>query len=426
MLDFLATLESDRLAVPSVKSIDELVEFYDNDSCMEDKEWFVDGLIGLSYFCFNEPWETTDQKDRLNALLDQYLVKDHHLIDSFISALKPLLIKSVGINSTALASSGRRKIESSRIGLRPRIGFEESFAESKWREWRDNGGLRSIGLFYIILRNLKKRDISTNLPWISPGILNMLDDTTRGSENVRIYGIVLLGKLLQALLNDKDTYKFSFNETGLQKIYEPILTNILYQLPPSFSPEETICTWKVAYPVLQKLFQVEASGNIETFKTKLGRVFSETILQLTIPRIGLDHPDLSLWILEYCREIVLLLGKDMTLYLQRIIYVLGEIYLRNSFITLHMSVLHQCLDLLIVVCQQSIPESVTNHRYDILACTILCYEKCYNEGTLSSDISRKCRSLLGILNALGCSFKDELAPLTKRKPLIDLFVQISV
>ncbi|CAH02106.1 Tti2p [Kluyveromyces lactis] len=422
VLNFLLNLEEDKLSVPSKDSVEQLIIFYDKNINVENKEeWFTKGLVSLSYFLLNEHWTRYEQRDRVTHLIDNYLDRDHDLVHSFISALKPMLIKSTGINNDNLTPSGRRKIESSRPGLQPRLGFEQTFGESRWKEWRTNGGLRSIGLFYIILRHLGKQEISANLPWISPGILNIIDDTTLGPENVRVYGIMLLCTLLESVLNKRDTYNFNFKDTGLQKVYEPILTNLLYNLPPSSTPEETLRTWKVTYPALQLILRVEASDNDQDFRDRLGHMFSENILQLTIPRIGLDYPGLSLWILGYCQDVVLMLGKETTLYLQRVIYVLGEFYFRNAFMTLQMPILHKCLDLLILLCDQCIPESIVNQRYDILACILLCYEKCYNEGSLTADVLDKCKVLLAKLESFGCDFKEESKKLKERKSLTNLF-----
>lgn len=420
ILAFSQALENDKLKVPEDELLQEIIDQYRNYTTLNKEEWFVDGLVGLCYFVL--------QKREIINVVDAYLQQNgDELIPILISKLKPMLVKADGVSSGNLTASGRRKIESSstKYGLQPRLGFEETFGESKWEEWRLNGGIRGIGLFYMIVRNLKKRDISTNLPWISPGILNIIDDTTVGADNVRLYGILLLQELLRSILksDENNKYTFSFKDTGLHQIYEPILTGLLYHLPPSSTAEETLRIWEVTYPTLQLLLEVEAFGNTDEYRTKLGQMFSETILQLIIPRIGLEHVALAQWILSYCERIISILERDSTIYLQRILYVLGEYYFRNPFITLNMEVLEQSLHILETLCYQALPESIRNQQYDILACILLTYEKCSTEGALTPNISSKCKKLLKLLESLGCDFQNDIAHLRKRKSLIDLFQQ---
>ena len=98
------------------------------------------------------------------------------------------------------------------------MGFEGNFEDEIWTNWRNRGGPRSVGLFYTILKHLRQKDISPNLWWISAGILNMMDDVTQGVENVRLYGVLLLQRFLQTIVDSDENNMFSFSSTGLYTV----------------------------------------------------------------------------------------------------------------------------------------------------------------------------------------------------------------
>lgn len=427
LASFVSRVQSDKHWIPDDSLLSNLLTHVERDININQEQnvnkeiqadsVLVECLIALSYFVVKED-DDSRQRIKVEAILTECISGNYELLAVFIERLKPMLIKPDNSNVT---SSGRRKIENIVTGLKPRLGFEGNFEDEIWTNWRNRGGPRSVGLFYTILKHLRQKDISPNLWWISAGILNMMDDVTQGVENVRLYGVLLLQRFLQTIVDSDENNMFSFSSTGLYKVYEPILTSMLYYLPPSTDPLETLRIWKHVYPTLDLLFQVESNGNRSVYLSKLGSMFSENILQLTIPRIGTDHVNLSAWIITYCQQLVSVLSVNTTIYLQRILYVIGETYIRNPLITLNMALLEKSLELLMVSSKNCIPESVVNQKYDFLASILIAYEKSFIEGTLSKEFDVFCKDFLKTLKSIGCEYDNEFETLKKRKSLISLF-----
>ncbi|AET39930.1 Tti2p Ecym_5154 [Eremothecium cymbalariae DBVPG len=338
------------------------------------------------------------------------------LLEFLIKSLNPILLK---LKNNKASKSGRKKIEDNSFILRPRLGF--SAKEDDLRTaWKNEGGLRSIPLFHIVLTYLKHDQISSNLWWITPGILNFLDDD---QQEVKLSGVKLLRQFLEVSIDYSNTLQFSFSGTRLFDIYHPILLNLCYHMPPLTDVKTVTIIWRDVFPTLIALYKVEYIDDVQQLKVQIGSLLSEVIVQLIIPKIASEYPELTIIALDYATQLIHLLETSTVRYLQRIIYMLGEYIVRNPFITLFMPLVIKSAVLLqdlVLLCPT---ERVVAHKYDFLACVLILYDKCEREGTLSPEILEPLSKLMNMLKEKGCDYTDDREKILKRNQKFDVIIQ---
>lgn len=420
--DFISKLDKNLLWVPSRDYLNEIVGLIEEITIAnQNKAVPFKAILGLSYFNFPAAASDSLLLRRISELLKAHIEANPGSLDRFILEIRPMLANS---NGHDISPSGRYQRESKSFTLQPQLGFDDNSEDEMWETWRKVGGMRSLGLFYTILTTLRQEQFSANLWWITPGIVNLMRDTTVGSSNVKLNGVFLLQTFLQACICQGKSKKFIFSNTGLYKLYDPMLKSLTYSLPPSFEPSTTLEIWKIVYPTLLLLFKAEFSDDSENYLKAVGSLFSENILQLTLPRIGYEYTELAKWILYYSKELVDILSVNTTIYLQRIIYAFGETFIRNPFITLEMDIMESCIELFTCVSLNCIPDSIVNQKFDLLACVLIAFEKATNEGTLTPAFENRCLTLLSSLKSCGCDFTDEINSLKHRQALVPLLDQI--
>lgn len=368
----------------------------------------TDVVLSLSYLALEEGDIGKLSLESVDRLINRDQSLKDQIVDSLIDSVQPLLLRT----------EVQRDVK--RPGLRPSTGFSFKADESR-RKWKQSGGAKSIPLFYVILLHLSHRKLSENLWWITPGILNLLDDTS-DLVGIKLRGVLLLRTFLENVFQDDKSW-ISFEETGLFKLYEPILKNMCYYLPPVHSAEECIMVWKEVFPTLDALYQLQFKKRPAEYRKRLGDFMSELILQQVIPRINMTSEMLAIFILETLKDQLQKLGQTTLYYLSRIIYTLGEYLVRDPFITSFGEVLDKviaCLEVLLSVCP---PDRVAAHKYDFLALLAIILDKCKQEGKLTVPLAEKLRVLARSLEEKGCDFTDDKIELTRVKDVGELFAQ---
>ncbi|GAV52371.1 hypothetical protein ZYGR_0AG03620 [Zygosaccharomyces rouxii] len=322
------------------------------------------------------------------------------LLSYLIDRLRPLLLRT---NETARQSS---KDEDS--ALKPKIGL--SYKEDEQRQtWRKQGGLKSIPFFYVVLINLKNRHVSSNLWWITPGILNILDDTT-DIVSVKLKGVILLRVFLENCFEDQKNW-VSFSDLGLYELYSPILWNLCYYLPPSYDSSTSLKILQTVFPTLNSLYRLQFISSDLKYKYHVGKFLSEILLQNLIPRINFISEPLTAYVLETCCQSVRILGVSSAVHLQRMIYVLGEYLVRNPFFTAFDSLVDYTLNLIHTMIVECPAERVIAHKYDFYGLLLISFGKCKQEGKLTQGILRKFKRIRESMKATGCDpneDKDEI------------------
>ncbi|SCU83572.1 LAMI_0C03730g1_1 [Lachancea mirantina] len=317
------------------------------------------------------------------------------------------------IRDDKLTKGGRRNTKEN-LSLKPKMGYSAR-DEDERQAWIQNGGKRSVSLFYVVLRNLAHSDISANLWWITPGILNVIDDTT-DLVNVRLQGVTLLHTFLTCTIDMHCPSRFDFSKTGVFELFESSLTGMCYKFPGADSAEVICEVWNNVLPTLIELYRIQFWDSEQKYQNHLDKLLSDLLLQSMIPRVSSDYAQLSIIGLNYVRQILRTLGPASTLHIQRIIYTLGEYFVRNPFITLFPPLMHETLQTLqtaVEVCPNS---RVSAHKYDLLAVIVILFEKCRAEGSLDDDITLRLRNFVKLLISCGCSWSSaELSLLQDRK-----------
>ncbi|EJS43099.1 YJR136C [Saccharomyces arboricola H-6] len=337
------------------------------------------------------------------------------IVGGLISLLQPLLLKDKG--NSELKQQGN-------FGLKPALGM--SLKEDNLKEmWIRQGGLKSIPLFYVILLHLKRKDVSTNLTWIVPGILNILDDST-DLRKIKLRGVLLLQTLLDHTfmkeINDSNWIQLS--NTGLFPLFEKTLINMCYFLPPSYNADETLAIWRIVFPTIHSLYKVEFFNNDAKYQYHLERFMSEILLQNAIPRGSITYENLTLYALETAIGILNLQKEGSVAHLQRLIYVLGEYIIRSPFFTTFPNLVSKSLlviDTLIKVCPK---ERIAAHRFDFLSLILITFDKCSQEDALDGSIQVQCKGAMKDLLQCNCDMKDELSILSKQ-PRFQLLFEFS-
>ncbi|AMD20961.1 HEL320Cp [Eremothecium sinecaudum] len=335
---------------------------------------------------------------------------DTKLLDYLISQLVPLLPRLKNERTTA---AGRVKIRHAKNMLMPQLGFS-SAEEELIMKWKANGGLRSIPLFHVVMTNIRLDQVSANLWWITPGILNLLDDPT-GWYNLQCHGVQLLQQFLDLCADNENQALFSFAGTGLFDIYHPLLMNLFYNMPPMTDENTTKSIWSVVYPTLTSLYRAQYVTDTTRFKHMIGRLLSETFLQLIIPKLSYTNKELALQSMDYLLDIINLLGGFSIRYLQRILYVLGEYIIRSPYLILDITLEKKCLevlDKLITVCHI---DRIIAHKYDFLACILLTYEK-FDAEEMADEVSNQLLMIASKLQSIGCDFANDYEVLCKNRP----------
>ena len=319
-------------------------------------------------------------------------------ISYLISELKPLLLRS--------AAMGKH----SAPGLNPRLGF--TYAEDQRREaWRERGGMKSIPIFYVILRNLPRSDVTSNLGWIVPGLLNILDDTS-DFVRIKLKGVVLLRTFLEFCFLEDDTKVgesgryLSLRETGVASLFEPTLTNMCYYLI-EVNKTDNKETLELVYGTLLLLYErtyltggnkEDNAKNLSLYKEKIGTVIlSEILLQYALPKIGTKDEYLLGFIIQMLQKMTAILGPDIVIYLQRIIYYVGEYVIRDPFFTSirsHTGIVPGTISFLLTLVDVCPQERIKEHRYDFLGLALVVFERFSYEEKFDDNLLDQLRTLI--------------------------------
>lgn len=411
----LTEIDSQPDDLPDEAQVEDLCRILTQNKEIISQESLAWCLQYLSYFTINSlPWTTNEHLcHKCFSVISDFMTDD--LLQVLIDRLRPMLL---AIKNQKSSNSGRSRYTVG-TGLKPKLGFGGE--EDRIRdEWKRGGGLKSIPLFYVILSHLKSQNISSNLWWITPGILNLLDDTS-DIIGVKLQGVALLKQFLETTVDLKDTSHFNFSQTGLFDAYQSILNSMCYYLPPSVDPKTTLTVWRAVYPTMLSLYRVQFHNEENIYCKHVKRFFSETILQIAIPRVSTDHVELTSFLLDLTIEILNLLKEQSVSHMQRIIYTLGEYLVRNPFITVFMPILHKTLSVLSTLASVCPKERVQAHKYDFLACAIILYEKCDQEGTLQNDTLSLLNNYIRLLERRQCDFTQDKLTLLEKRNLSKLF-----
>ncbi|CCF58588.1 hypothetical protein KAFR_0E04380 [Kazachstania africana CBS 2517] len=358
-------------------------------------------IKALSYFTMDP-----DMKVRKIAIstMEELCAKDSNLL--------PQLIDDVRNSLQKLGHRGKDE----QNGLKPQLGLALK-GDKIMSDWKSQGGLKDIPIFNTILLNLPRNQISENLWWIRPGILSLLDDTT-DLRGIKLNGVKLLGTLVDRCFIDVSDKWISFKETGLFDLTEPMVRNLCYYLPPTYSMEDSISVFEAVIPTLRCLYK--AQYDIKDCKDMIGaKILSQILLQHVIPRIGIRYEKLSeLVISDIMCPMIRSLGETCVPYLQRIIFTVGEYLVRDPFITTSKSLVNAIINVLESVIDAAgyDNERIIAHQYDFLAMIIILFEKCENEGIVNDLILKKLKALVFRLNLNGSdieSMKHERVRLNK-------------
>ncbi|AJR59966.1 Tti2p [Saccharomyces cerevisiae YJM193] len=378
----------------------------------------VNLIESLSYHSISPGVDIQINTDVLQTI-DYYFQrnKSEHdeIVCVLISKLQPLLLKR---------KSNFELKEQRNLGLKPTLGMS-SKEDNLMQAWISQGGLKGIPLFYVILLHLKRRDISTNLSWIIPGILNILDDTT-DIRRIKLRGVLLLQTLLNhTFMNEiNDSKWIQFSSTGLFPLFEKTLVNMCYFLPPSYNADETIAIWQVVFPTIQSLYRVEFWDNYTKYQYHLEKFMSEIILQNIIPRASLAYENLTLYALECTMNILRLQREGSVVHLQRLIFVLGEYIVRNPFYTTFPRLISKTLSVVSTLIKVCPNERIVAHRFDILSLILVTYDKCSQEDALNKAILQQCKGTISWLLNCDCAMGEQLSTLSKQ-PRFQLLFEFS-
>ncbi|AJR71591.1 BMC_2a_G0031800.mRNA.1.CDS.1 [Saccharomyces cerevisiae] len=378
----------------------------------------VNLIESLSYHSISPGVDIQINTDVLQTI-DYYFQRNKSEHDEImcvlISKLQPLLLKR---------KSNFELKEQRNLGLKPTLGMSLK-EDNLMQAWVSQGGLKGIPLFYVILLHLKRRDISTNLSWIIPGILNILDDTT-DIRRIKLRGVLLLQTLLNhTFMNETNDSKWiQFSSTGLFPLFEKTLINMCYFLPPSYNADETIAIWWVVFPTIQSLYRVEFLDNYTKYQYHLEKFMSEIILQNIIPRASLAYENLTLYALECTMNILRLQREGSVVHLQRLIFVLGEYIVRNPFYTTFPKLISKTLSVVSTLIKVCPNERIVAHRFDILSLILVTYDKCSQEDALNESILQQCKETISWLLNCDCAMGEQLSTLSKQ-PRFQLLFEFS-
>ncbi|CAR26392.1 ZYRO0B08624p [Zygosaccharomyces rouxii] len=374
------------------------------DHATDDVNTSLQVIQCLSYFTMDKEPRGSKCLETIKIVVDK-LTNDTNwsydeLLTWLIDRLRPLLLRT--------KESSRQSNKNENNALKPKVG--QSYKEDEQRQaWRNEGGLKSIPFFYVVLFNLKNRHVSSNLWWITPGILNILDDTT-DIVGVKLKGVILLRVFLENCFEDQKNW-VSFSDLGLYELYSPILWNLCYYLPPSYDSNTSLSILQTVFPTLNSLYRLQFISSDLKYKYHLGKFLSEILLQNLIPRVNFISEPLTAYALDVCCRCVRILGVSSAVHLQRMIYVLGEYLVRNPFFTAFDSLMDNTLSLIHTMIVECPAERVVAHKYDFYGLLLISFGKCKQEGKLTQEIMRKFKRIRESMKATGCDpneDKDEI------------------
>lgn len=402
-----------------IESIDELNE-------INDKSWLIQLLESLTYFLFDKVSQPNNKRLISNASKIWGIIEDNHhehslSINILIEDLRPHLLRNK--NEKVIKQANKN------VGLNPKLGL--SLKEDNIRdEWYKNNEFKYIGTFHFILTKLQHHDLSGNLWWIIPGILNLMDDTNH-FEDVKIPSIELFYQLLECFTKDTSESAnkwISIQDSGLYDLFEPPLKNMLYFTPPSFPQEQTLAIWSSVYPVLIKLCELQYNyppADPHQYNGMLINLANEVILQHSIPRCAFKHEILLLFGLNELIDILKIVGEPSILIFQRIVYVVGETLVSDPFFTLFDSVIDVIIKLihtLIKICPQ---ERIIAHRFDLIGLIVLITIKCDKEGKLAENTRlNSLQQLIYELNNIGVDTSAIQEQLIKEDSYKDIIIKL--
>ncbi|CCH58626.1 hypothetical protein TBLA_0A08370 [Henningerozyma blattae CBS 6284] len=337
------------------------------------------------------------------------------LLEDFISFVK---------NNLLFIKQRHHTTREENIGLNPKLGI--SLEDDQLRDtWRANGGIYVIPMFFTAIHFMERQNISSNINWIVPGILNILDDTS-DILNIKLKGVSLLNELLCITsTNVKDSF-LSFDQLGLFELFEPILSNMFYYLPPSYDSKIVLKIWNQLFPTIILLYKTKPDHDCHQVLCKF---ISEIILQNILPRISLDHEELTMFVLDQLINLIKFIQNDTLVILQRLIFVIGEYLVKNPFITTFNAVLIKTLKLISTMLDYTPIERIKAHRYDFLGLIVIVFEKATLEidneehtDSNSNEIVRMLQQLLVKLQDSGCDFtQDKVKLIQSRSHFAQLF-----
>ncbi|SCV99336.1 LAFE_0A00914g1_1 [Lachancea fermentati] len=386
------------------------------DLVTSSQDWMTpelqaDVLRSISYFVLDNKIEQ-NTRDLCSDTISNLITRD--TLQNFITSLTPMLMQ---IKSKYVSAAGRFKSLPS-MTLKPTIGFTAN--EDKIREdWLASGGIRGISLFFVTLKHMEHRDISSNLWWITPGILNIMDDTT-DLLRIRLKGAVLLDCFLGTTYDSTDTAQFDFSTTGLFDVYYGCLRSMWYLLPPSTNSKITEQVWKIVFPAMLSLFKAQFASEDLLYSNQINKFLSEILLQGTLPRVAPDHVELTIDLLRYIQVVLQILGLRSAVHMQRLIYTVGEFIIRNPFITLFVPLIHETVTTLSEMVKVCPEVRVAAHKYDLLGGVFILYLKCRSEGKLDTQTLHFLRDYTRLLQAAGCKLSPEDLEMIKERQLQDL------
>lgn len=364
-------------------------------------------ILNLSYLVFDNGDMGQLSLETVQKLITRNKDTEDKTVEWLIGELQPSLL--------CIEHNSRTK---RRAGLNPTVGISYKEDEAR-RDWKKRGGLKSLPLFYVILLHMKHHQVSPNLWWITPGILNLLDDTT-DLYGIKLKAVLLLRTFLERSFDD-DTRWISFEETGLFKLYEPVLLNMCYYLPPAFSSSDCLKVWKEVFPTLNSLYCVQFKSHEAAYRKYLGKFLSEIILQQVIPRINLTNEVLADFALRTLIKGMKILQTSTLYFLPRIIFTIGESLVRNPFFTAFEMLLNRTIETLGTIVKVCPTERLVAHKYDLLALLLITYEKCKREGKLTDSVQDRLKLIIRSLEAKGCDFTADKSEVLKQKNVHELF-----
>lgn len=366
------------------------------------KSTVVETVQHLSYRSLDEDECGKIAVQSIETLIDR---SGLDITDDLISRLIPMLPRI------------DRNTDKKMAGLNPQFGL--SFEEDEARQiWKANGGTKCLPLFYVILLHLKHQNVSSNLWWMTPGLLNILDDST-DLLGVRLKGVLLLKIFLEKCFVD-DEHWISFHDTGLYALYEPILLSMCYCLPPGYSSKDSLAIWRIVFPTLNSIYSLQFKRNQLAYQHHLGNFLSQLLLQNVIPRINITDEKLTEFALETLIKIIKTLKVSIVAHLQRIIYTLGEYMVRNAFFTAFTSLVDKTIEVFSTLIEECPTGRINAHKYDLLAIILITFEKCQKEGKMTGELTLRLRQLIINLECKGCNLTNDKIEILKIKDMREI------
>ncbi|CCD27187.1 Tti2p NDAI_0J02950 [Naumovozyma dairenensis CBS 421] len=403
-----------KLSYKDLNGIDKLLQDNNNDANMQlDDIQRKQLILCLLLLIVDNESHVLKIVDKLLHPQEGLVVNREDIIKWLVDRLQPLLLKNSANTNASDLQKVKYKFDNGikkniLLNTKLRLNMFQDDDDEKLK-WKQNGGLNSIPLMYGILKLLHRNEISSNLWWINPAILNLLDDTT-DLQGIVLKGVLLLNIFLQKFETfDKDDKWITFKDTGLFQLYEPLLKKMCYFIPPMNKEQESIQVMTLVFPVLNQLYYVEFERDLKERNKRISEVVSEILLQNIIPRLDLKYNKLLITLFDILIENIKILKTQSVIHLQRIIYVLGQYFVKNPFITLYEDVIIKILELVSNLIEECPSERLVFHKYDLLGLEIMILLKCRQEGLIVkeevNDIIISLKKIMKQLESKGCNFE---------------------